>query len=176
MNLAMGVTQYHLYSLEKERKILSRRRGLYKRFYSSLTFGENQEAILDVLSQETERDLLLFIIENPGTNQRKISEYAQISASSVNWHMKRMADSGLIKLKREGQFVRYEIAGEKEQILRLVRGYHPNLWEKWADRLTIALNEISPEINTFDLEDSQETKEIKTSDKGKNGPEKQDGI
>jgi predicted transcriptional regulator len=139
----MGVAQYHLYNLEKEKRILSRRRGLYKLFYAGLIFGENQEAILEILSRETDRDLLLYIMENPGTNQTLISQYARISASSVNWHMKRMVDSGLISMKHEGQFVRYDIAADRDEILRLVRSYHPSLWDKWADRLSNALNEIS---------------------------------
>lgn len=33
LNLAMGVIQYHLYRLERERLIVSVRHGLYKRFY-----------------------------------------------------------------------------------------------------------------------------------------------
>ena len=37
LNLAMGVIQYHLYTLEKERKVISRRRGFYKRVLSDPT-------------------------------------------------------------------------------------------------------------------------------------------
>jgi DNA-binding transcriptional ArsR family regulator len=105
--------------------------------------------------------LLLFIIENPGTNQKKISEYARISASSVNWHMKRMIGSGLVKPKHEGQFVRYEITGEKKEILSLVRSFHPSLWENWADRLTNAINEISPETDVVHQRDSKYSYEYK---------------
>lgn len=139
----MGVVQYHLYALEKERKILSRRGGLYKRFYPTLVFSEHQQEVLDVLSQETERDLLIFLLQNPRATQKELSEYAQISPGTINWHMKRLISSGLVGAQREGQFVRYEVNGEAQEIIRLVRGYHPNVWASWADRFANAISELS---------------------------------
>ena len=65
LGVSMGVTQYHLYTLERERRIISRRTGMYKRFYINLVFGEKDQTILDILSQETEREILLFLIGNP---------------------------------------------------------------------------------------------------------------
>ncbi|MHB8567674.1 MAG: winged helix-turn-helix transcriptional regulator [Nitrososphaerales archaeon] len=143
LNIAMGVIQYHLYSLEKDRKILSRRKGLYKRFYSNLVFGPAQYEILDVLSQETERDLLLHIISNPGANQKQLSEYASISPGTINWHIKRLVEAGLVQTRREGPYVRYEAKCDPDEVLRLLRGFHPSIWERWADRLANALTEAS---------------------------------
>ena len=139
----MGVIQYHLYSLEREGRILSRRNGLYKRFYPNLVFGDYQQEILDVLSQETERDLLLYLINNPNSTQKELAEYAQISAGTINWHMKRLVESNLVQAKHEGQFVRYVVSGDAQEILRLVQSYHPSIWERWADRFADALTEIS---------------------------------
>ncbi len=144
LEISMGVIQYHLYSLERERRVLSRRRGLYKRFYPNLVFGEYQQEILDILSQETERDLLLYLIQNPSATQKELSEYAKISAGTTNWHMKRMIDAGIVTMKREGQFVRYDVQGEKEEVLRLVQNYHPSIWQSWADRFANALSEVAP--------------------------------
>jgi predicted transcriptional regulator len=139
LNLAMGVTQYHLYALEKEQKIISQRRGLYKRFYLSSVFGVKQQEILNVLSQETERDLLLYLIQNPLTTQTELSEYAQISRRSINWHMNRLREAGLVEAKREGPFVKYVVKGDDAEVLQLVRSFHPRVWEKWAYRLADVL-------------------------------------
>ena len=147
LNLSMGVVQYHLYALETEKKILSRRGGLYKRFYPALVFSEHQQDVLDVLSQETERDLLVYLIQNPNANQKELSDYAQISPGTINWHMKRLISSGLIGVHREGQFVRYLVNGDRDEILKLVQGYHPSTWASWADRFANALNEVSPPPN-----------------------------
>ena len=143
LKLAMGVIQYHLYTLERQRKIVSRRRGLYKRFYPVLFFGDDQIEILNVLSQETERDILLYLIQKPDSTQKEVSEYAEISPASVNWHVRRLVESGLVDSKHDGSHVRYVVRGNRGEILTLLRSYHPMIWEKWADRLADVLLDIS---------------------------------
>ena len=142
VDLSMGVIQYHLNSLENEKRILSRRRGLYKRFYPNLVFGEHQQEILDVLSQETERDLLLYLMRNPNSTQKQVSEYSKISAGTINWHMKRLGQSGLVSTRREGQFVRYTVDVDSDEVLELLHNYHPSVWETWADRFANAISEL----------------------------------
>ena len=139
----MGVTQYHLYTLEKDRKILSRRNGLYKRFYPAHGFGERQQEILDVLSLETERDLLLYLIQNPGSGPRELSEFARMSPGTINWHMKRLIASNIVLDRREGQFVKYEVVSESAEIINLVQSYHPSSWQKWVDRFANVISEVS---------------------------------
>ena len=142
LNLAMGTVQYHLYNLEREGRIVSRRSGLRKRFYPSTLFGEGQRAILDVLSQETERDILLYVLENPGSTQKAVTEYLGISPGTVNWHIKRLCAAGLIEVMREGHLVRYSVKTDRSEVLRLLREYHPKIWARWADRLADLLAEI----------------------------------
>ena len=135
LNLAMGVIQYHLYKLERERSILSVRHGLYKRFYADKGLGAQDREILNILSQETERDLVLYLIKNPLASQKELSEFARISASSTNWHMGRLSRAGFVQPRREGGFVFYTVSGDLARILSLLRSYHPRVWERWAERL-----------------------------------------
>ncbi len=135
LNLAMGVLQYHLRRLEKDQSIISRRRGLYKRFYKRLDFEVEEQEILGVLFQETERDLLLYLLKTPDATQKELSEFAHISASSTSWHMKRLVQAGLVKSRRQGSFVYYMAKGDPVKILRLLKSYHPRIWERWAGRL-----------------------------------------
>jgi len=141
LNLAMGVVQYHLDGLEKKGEIVSRRRGFYKRFYPTLVFGSEQLEIMDLLAQETERDLLLFLIQNPNATQKELAGYARISPSSINWHMRRLSKSRLVETKHEGASVRYLVSVNRADVLALLRSYHPSVWEKWADRLADILSE-----------------------------------
>jgi len=141
LNLAMGVIQYHLNTLEKERKIISRRRGFYKRFYPTVLFGDREQEIMDVLVQETERDLLLYLLQNPNATQKELSGYAKITPSSINWHMQRLSKSRLIETTREGANVRYLLKVNKAEILTLLKNYQPAVWERWADRLADILTE-----------------------------------
>jgi predicted transcriptional regulator len=143
LSLAMGMTQYHLYALEREKKIASRRSGFFKRFYPNLVFGDAQHDILDVLSQETERDMLMFLLQSPECTQKELASYARLSPSTVNWHMRRMGEADLVEAKKEGQFVRYRVKADPEEVLRLLKGYHPAVWETWSDRLADAMEDVS---------------------------------
>lgn len=142
LGVSMGVIQYHLYTLEREKRIISRRRGLYKRFYVNLLFAEKAQEILDVLSQETERDIILSLIGYSRATQKEISEYVRISPAGVSWHMKRLIESGLVEAEREGSFTYYSARGDASEILNLLKSYHTKVWEKWADRLS----EILPDL------------------------------
>ncbi|MGC9084424.1 MAG: winged helix-turn-helix transcriptional regulator [Anaerolineae bacterium] len=142
LNLAMGTVQYHLYRLEREGRIVSRRSGLRKRFYPSTLFGDDQRAILDVLSQETERDILLYVLENPNSTQKAVTEYLGISPGTVNWHVKRLCAAGLMEVVREGHLVKYSVKADRGEVLRLLKGYYPSIWSRWADRLADVLAEI----------------------------------
>jgi predicted transcriptional regulator len=141
LNLAMGVVQYHLDGLEKEGKIVSRRGGFYKRFYPISVFGMEQLDVMDVLAEETERDLLLFLMANPNATQKELAGYARISPSSINWHMRRLAKSRFVETKHEGASVRYLVRVNRAEVIALLRNYHPSVWERWADRLADMLSE-----------------------------------
>src|SRR5579872_2516075 len=143
LGLSMGVTQYHLYGLERDNKIASVRNGLYKRFFLSISFGDRQRDILDFLSQETERDLLLYVIQNPKSTQKELSEYARLSPGTINWHMKRLISSGLVGMRHEGQFVKYSVSSEQVEIIRLVRNYHPSAFQTWVDRFMNAVDAVT---------------------------------
>jgi predicted transcriptional regulator len=143
LNLAMGVIQYHLHVLERERKVLSRRTGIYRRFYASLIFGDSQISILGVLSQEVERELVLYLIQNPGATQKDVAEFANVSPATIHWHIKKLKESGLVEAKHEGTFVRYSVNGDNEEIISLIKRYHQNIWEKWASRLADLVTDAS---------------------------------
>jgi hypothetical protein len=87
------------------------------------------------------------LLHHPSATQKELSEFAQISAGTINWHMKRLVSSTLIRQRGEGQFVRYEVNGDREEMMNLAKGYHPNTLLSWADRFANAINEASPEVN-----------------------------
>jgi predicted transcriptional regulator len=135
LNLAMGELQYHLQVLEKSGHIASKRIGLYKRFYPSRIFGEMQKQILSILSQETPRNIVLYLLQNPGVSHGEIARFVKLSDPTISWHMQRLINNGLIEQKREGRIVRYYVKGPVEDVGRFLQSYYPAVWERWADRL-----------------------------------------
>lgn len=148
LDLSMGSVQYHSYQLQKLGKITSSRQGLYKLHFASGMFQEHEKTLLQVLNQETPREIILFIVDQAYPTQTDIVKKLGISAPSVNWHIKRLIELKLIVEVREGKYKRYMIRDktiDPKSIKELLMRYHPNLWNKWSDRLAGMFLSLSEE-------------------------------
>ena len=132
----MGNLQYQLEKLEKMGKITSTRRGLYKYFFPAGLFKEGEKDILEILTHETARKILMFIIEQKSPTQIDIVDSVGISARTVGWHVGRLIDLAIIKEIKDGKYKRYELHGsDPRYIITLLRNYYPNIWDKWSIRV-----------------------------------------
>src|SRR5919202_5690988 len=113
LGLAMGDTQYQIFILEKEGKIKSKRVGNHRHYFPLTISNEQTELILAFLSQETIRDILIYLMENPGSSQQVLANFMNVSAPTIKWHMSRLIESELVMTTREGKIVKYFIKDPK---------------------------------------------------------------
>ena len=141
--IAIGDIQYQLKFLEGMGLIKSRRMGLYKTYYPVSILGERSENILAVLQQETLRDILLYLIENPGATQSEIAHHTSFTAPTIIWHMSRLIEMGLVYTCRERRFVKYYVEGDMDDIVSLLKSYHPSTWNTLSNRLASLFLDLS---------------------------------
>ncbi|MDG7001358.1 MAG: winged helix-turn-helix transcriptional regulator [Nitrososphaerota archaeon] len=135
LGIAMGDLQYHLYALEKQGKIQTLRRGLYKFIFATGLFGEQQSVILSLLSQETPRELLLYLIQRPDSSQSNLAHFTRLSPPTISWHMKRLVELGVVVREQRGKTATYRVIEPVQELGRFIQNYHPSIWQKWASRL-----------------------------------------
>ena len=136
MNVSMGTVQYQLDKLEKMGRITSSRRGLYKYYFAAGLFKENEKDILEVLTHETARRILMFIIEQKSPTQTDIVNSVKISARSISWHVGRLVALKIITEIKDGKYKRYQLQeNDAKYILTLLKSYYPSIWDKWSMRL-----------------------------------------
>jgi predicted transcriptional regulator len=135
LGISMGTAQYHLARLEKAGRVTSNRRGLFRYYFPVGVFQDNEKSLLEILSQETARDILIFIIEQKSPTQTEIVDKIGVSAASVSWHVGRLAELGLITEIREGKYKRYQLRGDPKNLVSLMKNYYPSLWDRWSNRL-----------------------------------------
>lgn len=136
MNVSMGTVQYQLDKLEKMGRITSSRRGLYKYYFAAGLFKENEKDILEVLTHETARRILMFIIEQKSPTQTDIVNSVKISARSISWHVGRLVALKIITEIKDGKYKRYQLhENDAKYILTLLKSYYPSIWDKWSMRL-----------------------------------------
>ena len=136
MGISMGTVQYQLDKLEKMGRVTSNRCGFYKYYFSAGLFKENEQEILEVLTPETARRILMVIIEQKNPTQTDIVNNVKISSRSVSWHLRRLIDLKIINETKEGKYKRYQLhGGDPNCIVTLLRNYYPGIWDKWSIRL-----------------------------------------
>ena len=116
-------------------RITSARRGLYKYYFAAGLFRESEKEILEVLTHETSRKILMFIIEQKSPTQTDIVNSVRISARSISWHVGRLIALKMIREIKDGKYKRYQLQDDAKDILTLLRSYYPNIWDKWSMRV-----------------------------------------
>ncbi len=149
LKISIGSAQYHLFHLERMGRISSVRRGLYKFYFPLGIFQNKEKSILEVLSHETTRDLILFIIEQRNPTHTDIVNYLGISSSSVNWHTTRLIELQIIYETKEGKYRRYHTSHEcRYFVVSLLKNYYNNIWERWSSKLAEMFLSLAEDENT----------------------------
>ena len=139
LQMSSGSVQYHANRLEKMHMITSNRRGLYRFYFPCGIFQDNERDLLQILGQETARDILLFIIERKNPTQTDIAARMRISPASVNWQIKRLITLNLVNEVKEGKYKRYRLTNAykgdySKHILSMLKNYYPTIWSTWNAR------------------------------------------
>jgi len=135
LDMTTSDTQYWCNKLEKMASVNSRRLGLYKTYYPASILGERHENILAILQQKTPRNIVLYLMENSGATQKDLAQYTGFAGATINWHMSRLIEMGIVYSSREGKFVKYYIRGDIADLVILLKSYYPSIWDKLSDRL-----------------------------------------
>src|SRR3977135_2848609 len=109
LEISIGTVQYHLAKLEKMGKITTNRYGLYKYYFPVGVFEKNQKDLLQVLCQETTREIVMVIVEQKNPTQKDVVRKIGISSAAINWHTRRLINLNIIYEIREGKYKRYQL-------------------------------------------------------------------
>ncbi len=113
-NMSSSSARYHLYVLETTEKIVSYKTSKHKHYYVnkngySLFTGSEYKQVISTLKNDTTRDIVKYLFDNEGTNQKSISEALSIHPSTVNWHANRLGKANIINRARQGKDIIYHL-------------------------------------------------------------------
>ena len=107
-NMKNGTVKYHIQMLESQGKIILKRMGKYTRiFNSSRANTELEKMVFSYTKNETSKNLLCAIMEEPGVTNQRLSERFSLDKSSVHWHMERFLHDNLVKYEQDGRYKKY---------------------------------------------------------------------
>ena len=134
LNYSMGTIQYHINNLEREQKIISKRKGFYKNFYH-MEVNLDQDEIMSILNLESPRRIILYLLAKEPCNHREIAQGIGLSSPTVSFHMKRLAELDIISIKYNGKFSIYSIKN-KEMLVPLLGKYSSSTWNIMMSNMT----------------------------------------
>lgn len=145
LSIGTGNLQYVIENLEREGKITAIKVGAYKHFYPS-EVEEQKINILSILSQESPREILIFLASHPGSCQTNVAKKIRCSSPTARWYLIRLESLGLIWSRRDGTGVKYYANTSIPELANLLKRYRPGIWNRYADRMADLMR-------TFERED-----------------------
>ena len=110
LEMTNGTLSHHLHTLEKREMIKSERDGPFKRFYPRGRSFSSE--VLEV--NGVQGKILNLVAINPGITQKQIAKKFDLSPPTVNYHVKSLINAGLIRVQREGKFLKLYRESERE--------------------------------------------------------------
>jgi predicted transcriptional regulator len=95
LDLKNGVVSHHITRLKRGGLIISRRDGVFTRYYPVEMGSQAPKGLHDKIF-----DVVLF---HPGINQSEIGRIIDRTRQVVNYNVKKMASKGLLKVVRQGR-------------------------------------------------------------------------
>lgn len=109
LSFGQSSLNYHLRVLEKNDFVTRVKDGRYARFFDRQNghYSQGRKEAVSTLRNGTTAAIAEHVIRNPGVAQKDLSGQFGIAASTVSWHIQRLASHGLIDKERVQNHVRY---------------------------------------------------------------------
>ena len=144
-NIAYGTLRYHTRRLIKHGMITKKYEKGYMRYFVSNKIDKKDKEILNLLRQDIPRKILMLLlvqksyysltkeqIRNTGNTKfwEKNTDFERykikLNLTTINYHLKKLIDVGVVERIREGRKISYRIADE-DKIIDLIIRYQESL-------------------------------------------------
>ncbi|HVL49438.1 MAG TPA: helix-turn-helix domain-containing protein [Candidatus Thermoplasmatota archaeon] len=106
-SVSYSTASYHLDRLVEARMlVLANEAGRLAYYKNGGAFTESERKVLPLLKNAEAMRVLEAILASPGTYRAALAESLGVTATTINWHLKRLVDAGLVVERREGRSAR----------------------------------------------------------------------
>ena len=137
-----GVLSYHLNLLDNSGRVRVHRVNNRTTRYFSHDVSTVESNSIGLLCQSTSRKIIIYILESGPCRFSDIVNYTKKVPSTVSWHLSRLKDADIIKVRRQNEFNYYEIKIDKFILQKLLNKYKSSFTEQIVDNYTDMINEF----------------------------------
>ncbi|MHA1960220.1 MAG: winged helix-turn-helix transcriptional regulator [Candidatus Thorarchaeota archaeon] len=154
----LGTLTWHLRILEREGLVKSIKFAGKRLYFPKMLRSQEAEKAYLTMRSDTAQRIFLFVLNNQGSYQEQMAESLGVHHDTVRWHVSRMEEVGLLKVRREGRKKRHYLAELGDSLLAgslnvITESYVLFLMEKLEDGcLNPEIRERTPERVTIRID------------------------
>ena len=138
-----GVLSYHLNLLDNSGKVRVHRVNNRTTRYFSHDVSIAESNVIGLLRQTTTRKIIMYLLESGSCGFNDIVKYTKKVPSTVSWHLSRLKDANIIKVRRQNELNYYEIKIDKFTLQNLLNKYESSfITEQIVDDYVDMINEF----------------------------------
>jgi len=143
LKLPLSTLDYHLTYLKKRELVTTISDGHYTRYYSSGSLGLRDKEVISCLRQDSLRKIILYLLNNPNSRHRDISNHLDVSASTSSFHLNKLLKLEIIQKVETSQGKLYFIL-KPYYISDLIISYKKSFLDKSVDHFVDTWISLSP--------------------------------
>lgn len=133
LGIAVGNLQYHLHYMEKKNLISTLKDEQFVRYFvRDKELDDKDRMILSFLRKNACRHILIFLLDEPGANNKDISSVVGLSPSTVSWHLNKMVASGIVSKVVRGRESNFEVV-DPGNVAELIISYKGSFFDRLID-------------------------------------------
>lgn len=122
LKISLSTLRYHLDQLEKNGLIVSQKQYNLKIYFVSGKLKPEERALTQLLQQKRFRDIILILVESPGSTFSQIAQRLSMSHSTASKYINILEDRKILSHEKVGRKKRYRINDEKS-VIELLKTY-----------------------------------------------------
>jgi predicted transcriptional regulator len=140
--ISNGVLSYHLNLLDNSGKVQVHRVNNRVTRYFSHDVSTVESNSVGLLRQNTTRKIIVYIMEYGPCEFHDIVNYAKKVPSTVPWHLSRLKDANIIKVRKQNELNYYEVKVYKIVLQNLLNKYKSSFTDQIVEDYTDMINEF----------------------------------
>ena len=118
LGINRGTLRYHLAMLKMRNVIVPyKTRGRIHYFLNESTYGEKEKVALAALKNEKHRRIISEILNCGQITHETLAGRIGVSAPTINWHIRRLKEEGIIRADTNGRHTEYSVDREYGELL-----------------------------------------------------------
>jgi predicted transcriptional regulator len=140
--LTNGVLSYHLNFLDNSGKVRINRVNDRVTRYFSQDVPIDEFNLIGLFRQPTTRKIIIYISESGPCAFNDIVNHTTKVPSTISWHLSKLSDANIIKIRKQNEFKYYDIGINKLKLQDLLSKYKRSFTEKIVDDYVDMMNEF----------------------------------